>query len=89
MSSLLIHIWFAGSVILYMAVDFTLRRFLRRKDVLLTWFWLGTPGYLDMKYAEWCKKNQKSSAPVFILRFFLLTSIIFSAVFFKAAIAHR
>ena len=82
-TKLLIHIWFAGSILLFIAVDFALRRYLRRNDVPLTWFWLGTPGYLDTKYAEWCRENKKSSAPIIILRVLLLGSIVLSAIYFK------
>lgn len=76
----LVNLWFLGSILAYFIVDALLRKFLKRQDATLTFFWVGTPGYLDMLYAKWCIEHKTLSyIPVIVLRILLIVSAFYSA----------
>jgi hypothetical protein len=80
----LMFIWLGASVFLAVLLQTFLWFFLRRRGVPLDFFYIGTPGYLDVKYINWCRQNEKSYFVVIVLRVVLLLSIIIAVVAIQA-----
>jgi len=82
--SSLLFIWLGASVLLAVLLQAFLWIFLRQRGVLLDFFYIGTPGYLDVKYINWCRQDEKSYFVVIALRVVLLLSIIIAVVAIQA-----
>lgn len=74
----LIMFWFLISVSFAVGSQILLLYFLRSRGVPVKFGLGGTPGYLDLKFIEWCKKNQRTYLAVIFLRIALLISVVLS-----------
>jgi hypothetical protein len=62
---------------------------LRRKGVSMVFTWSGTPGYLDVLYARWCREHQKSPAGILWFRAIALVNLVIAAWTFYVRVAPR
>lgn len=75
-----LFIWLGMSILMFLLAQAGLWLFLRRRQVSIKHFFVGTPGYLDARYIQWCRGNDRSYFTVIILRVLLLANIIFVTV---------
>jgi hypothetical protein len=78
-----VSIWLALSVAVPVIANTILYFWLRRKDVSMISALAGTPGYLDVLYARWCREHQVSAAGILWFRAIaLLNQVIAAWIFF-------
>jgi hypothetical protein len=76
----LLGLWFTVSLLLCIAGNFVIVRFLGRRGLKTKFVLISTPGYLDILYVKWCKENNKSYAVVVALRILLFLSVVLAAI---------
>jgi len=84
-----VTIWFACSVAVPVIADAMLDFWLRQKGVSMVFAWTGTPGYLDVLYARWCREHQKSPAGILWFRAIALLNLVIAAWTFYVYVASR
>jgi hypothetical protein len=70
----------AVSVVLSVLSQLYLWWFLRRRHVQMCLLFVGTPGYLDIKYIRWSQEHQSAYLAVIIARALLALALIFVVV---------
>ena len=76
---IVISIWFACSVAVPVIANAILYFWLRQKGVSMIFALSGTPGYLDVLYARWCREHQKSAAGILWFRAISLLNLVIAA----------
>jgi hypothetical protein len=84
-----ISIWFACSVAVPVFANAILYFWLRQKGVSIIFAFSGTPGYLDVLYARWCRERQRSPARILWFRAIALLNVVIAAWAFYIYVAHR
>jgi hypothetical protein len=84
-----VTIWFACSVAVPVIANAILYFWLRQKGVSMVFAWTGTPGYLDVLYARWCREHQKSPAGILWFRAIALLNLVIAAWTFYVYVASR
>jgi hypothetical protein len=74
-----VTIWFACSVAVPVIANAILYFWLRWKGVSMVFAFAGTPGYLDVVYARWCREHQKSPATILWFRAIALLNLVIAA----------
>jgi hypothetical protein len=82
-------IWFACSVAVPVIANAILYFWLRQKGVSMVFALSGTPGYLDVLYARWCREHQKSPAGILWFRAIALLNLVIAAWIFYVYVAPR
>ena len=82
-------IWFACSVAVPVIANAILYFWLRQKGVPTIFALSGTPGYLDVVYARWCREHQKSAAGILWFRAIALLNLVIAAWTFYVYVAPR
>ena len=78
-------IWFAASVFIVVVSTFALWLWLLRQGVKLLFIWIGTPGYLEYAYLQWCRnKGQRPNRGIIAFRAVMIINVIIAAIFFIA-----
>ncbi len=78
----LVLVWFALSISCAVVGNLVFYLWLRSKGIEVRFFFAGTPGYLDQRYAEWCRQNGIRSGPILALRLFLVGNAIAAGLVF-------
>jgi hypothetical protein len=58
---IILVVWLFLSFIVLWVTSFMLWLWLEKRDVELSFFFAGVPGYLERVYAHWCGNNNQSS----------------------------
>jgi hypothetical protein len=59
---------------------------LRRQQVQMRHFFIGTPGYLDFKYIRWCREHECGYLTIIIMRVVLVFSTILAVFAIQRAL---
>ena len=68
--------WFATAVVAEVVSTMVFAARLRRRGVELIYGLLGVPGYLEYRYFQWCRANDRNPTAVILLRLFLVLNVI-------------
>jgi hypothetical protein len=78
-----VMIWFAVSVALAVIGNVIFLIWLVCKGAELSFFWAGTPGYLDNVYVKWCRtRGQSPNRWLLIFRVVSIISALIAGIFF-------
>jgi hypothetical protein len=81
-----LFVWLASSIFLLLLSQVFLWAFLRRQQVLMRHFFIGTPGYLDFKYIRWCREHERGYVVMIAVRVVLALSVILAAFAIQSAL---
>jgi hypothetical protein len=71
-----LFIWLAASIFLLLLQQAFLWLFLRRQHVQMHHFFIGTPGYLELRYIRWCREHECGYLTMIIVRVLLIASVV-------------
>jgi hypothetical protein len=72
--------WFTCAVLAEVLSTIAFAIWLRRRKVGLIFGMMGIPGYLERRYAEWCRANGRSSRNWIVVRWLLMANVVAALV---------
>ena len=79
-SQWVVLVWFACAVLAEVLSTVVFAIWLRRRKVSLTFGMIGMPGYLEYRYAEWCRANGRPSRNWIVMRWSLMANVVIAFV---------
>ncbi len=83
----ILFLWLGCNIALILLSQYYFWQFLQVRGVHMTFFYIGTPGYLDRKYVRWCQANGRRYLPMIIARAILFCSVILTAFLLQIVLA--
>jgi hypothetical protein len=79
-SQWVVLVWFACAVLAEVLSTVGFAIWLRRRKVSLIFGMIGVPGYLERRYAEWCRANGRASRNWIVVRLLLIANVVAALV---------
>ena len=79
---MIIPIWFAISVVLFIADKPCIARQLRKNGVQISWSDVQLPGYINKKYKEWCRDVGRDPTARMMVSQLILVNMFFAGAMF-------